>query len=565
MNGNSIWRKTSELDPRVYLILVFMGMFAIIGVFEIGRDLFLPYIGIWQVSLLTMVVVSASAAFIVFFPIRSLRTADARLETLLSGSPTLQFVIDTDHRIISWNRALEISTGIKASDVYGTKYPWRAVYPTQRPTLADLLVDGTIEQIPEWYKGQISKSLVIDGSYEATDFFPQIGKDGTWLYFTATPVRDNHGVLLGAVETLIDVTKRKRAEEALEANRFLLEDSMELAHMAYWEYDVPSGMFTFNDRFYALYGTTAEHEGGYRMSEEAYLKNFVHPEDIGLVQAAIADNPRGTPGKGTLSELVHRVIRSDGEVRYINACIRITRDETGRTIRFNGAAQDITEGKQAEIALKDGEERYRNVVEDQTEFISRFLPDGTHVFVNDAYCRYFGLNREDIVGHRFRPTIPAQDQERLKRFLTTLTQNHPIDTIEHCIIMPDGTIRWQRWSDRAIFDSSGTITEYQSVGQDITEQKQAEIALEESEARFLAFIKEASMRLKNPLEVVGGNLGSVVGDIDRGDVDCMDITLQLRLQIKNLEQIRSNIIELNKAIVDHSVGIPDASKKFLTE
>jgi len=131
--------------------------------------------------------------------------------------------------------------------------------------------------------------------------------------------------------------------------------------------------------------------------------------------------------------------------------------------------------------------------------------------------------------------------------------------------MPDGTIRWQRWSDRAIFDSSGTITEYQSVGQDITEQKQAEIALEESEARFLAFIKEASMRLKNPLEVVGGNLGSVVGDIDRGDVDCMDITLQLRLQIKNLEQIRSNIIELNKAIVDHSVGIPDASKKFLTE
>jgi len=439
MNGNSIWRKTSELDPRVSLILVFMGMFAITGMFELGRDLFLPYVGIWQTSLLTMVVVGASAAFIVFFPIRSLRTADARLDTLLSGSPTPQFVIDADHRIISWNRALEVSTGIKALEMYGTTYPWRAFYAAQRPTLADLLVDGTIEQLPEWYKGRITKSQLIDGSYEATDFFPQVGKDGTWLYFTAIPVRDDYGVLLGAVETLIDVTERKRAEEALEANRFLLEDSMELAHMAYWEHDVPSRMFTFNDRFYALYGTTAEHEGGYRMSEEAYLKNFVQPEDIGLVQAVLVANSSETQGMGTPSELEHRIIRRDGEIRYINACIRVTRDETGRTIRSNGATQDITE------------------------------------------------------------------------------------------------------------------------------RKQAEIALEESGARFLVFIKEAAMRLKNPLEVVEGNLGCVVGDIDRGDVIRRDIILQLRLQIKNLEQIRSNIIELNKAIVDRSGEISDASKKFLTE
>jgi PAS domain S-box-containing protein len=130
------------------------------------------------------------------------------------------------------------------------------------------------------------------------------------------------------------------------------------------------------------------------------------------------------------------------------------------------------------------------VVEDQTEFICRFLPDGTHVFVNDAYCRYFGLNREEIVGHRFRPTVPDEDRERMKRFFASLTPDHPIDSIEHRIIMPDGALRWQRWSDRAIFDPSGTVTEYQSVGLDISERKRAEEELRSAHEQLTASDEE---------------------------------------------------------------------------
>jgi PAS domain S-box-containing protein len=137
-----------------------------------------------------------------------------------------------------------------------------------------------------------------------------------------------------------------------------------------------------------------------------------------------------------------------------------------------------------EQALKESEERYRNVVEDQTEFISRCLPDSTHVFVNDAYCRYFGLKSDEILGHRFRPRIPGEDRDRVKQFFASLTPDHPVDVIEHRIIMPDGTIRWQRWSDRAIFDPSGKVTEYQSVGQDITDRKLEEQALHENEQRL---------------------------------------------------------------------------------
>jgi PAS domain S-box-containing protein len=128
-------------------------------------------------------------------------------------------------------------------------------------------------------------------------------------------------------------------------------------------------------------------------------------------------------------------------------------------------------------ALEESETRYRNVVEDQTEFICRFLPDGTHVFVNEAYCRYFGISREDIIGSRFSPDLLPEDREMVARTLSSLTPEHPVETIEQCIIMPDGNTRWQRWVDRAIFDPGGNLKEFQSVGRDITELKEREIAL----------------------------------------------------------------------------------------
>lgn len=140
-----------------------------------------------------------------------------------------------------------------------------------------------------------------------------------------------------------------------------------------------------------------------------------------------------------------------------------------------------------EDALAESEQRYRNVVEDQTEFISRFLPDGTHVFVNDAYCRYFGFWREEILGHRFKPAIFPEDRERVNLFFESLTPEHPVGTIQHRIVMPDKKVHWQEWSDRAIFNPDGTLLEYQSVGRDITEMKETEEALHEKESWFRSF------------------------------------------------------------------------------
>src|SRR5208337_949071 len=109
---------------------------------------------------------------------------------------------------------LEEYSGVKPEEVVGTDQQWKAFYSEQRPCLADLLVDEAIEKIPEWYKGKIRKSRFVKGAYEAVGFFPHLGKGGTWLYFTAAPVRNAKGTIIGAVETLVDITDQKLAKDA---------------------------------------------------------------------------------------------------------------------------------------------------------------------------------------------------------------------------------------------------------------------------------------------------------------------------------------------------------------
>jgi PAS domain S-box-containing protein len=158
---------------------------------------------------------------------------EVHLTSILEGTPLLQFVIDRDHRILSWNKTMEIYSGIKAASVVGTTDQWRAFYPRKRPVFADLLVDESIEHLPEWYEGKYRKSRLVDGAYEAADFFPLMGASGTWLFFTAAPIRDANGVMIGAVETMQDITDQKKAEEALkESNEqfltFIREAAMRL-------------------------------------------------------------------------------------------------------------------------------------------------------------------------------------------------------------------------------------------------------------------------------------------------------------------------------------------------
>jgi len=135
------------------------------------------------------------------------------------------------------------------------------------------------------------------------------------------------------------------------------------------------------------------------------------------------------------------------------------------------------EQKRLTEALKESEKQYRMVVEGQSEFIMRFLPDGTMVFANEAYCRYFEVSRDKLLMKNIFDTVPAERREDFSRHIRKLTSEHPASTADSHFIPGDGKIRWQRWQNRAIFNDEGELTEYLAVGRDITDQKNAENAL----------------------------------------------------------------------------------------
>jgi|GEM_PF-1283398 len=142
----------------------------------------------------------------------------------------------------------------------------------------------------------------------------------------------------------------------------------------------------------------------------------------------------------------------------------------------------------AKELLTDSERRYQTVVENQTEFICRFLPDLTMIFVNDAYCRYFGVPLKKVLGSRYHPDIPKEDRLKLEGLLLSLTPEHPVASLEHRIKMPDGTMRWIHWVDRAVFDSENNLTEYLSVGRDVTDLVESDQARSAAEKRaYLLF------------------------------------------------------------------------------
>jgi two-component system, NtrC family, sensor kinase len=155
-------------------------------------------------------------------PNRTDQTASA-LAPYFDASPVATFAIDADHAITHWNKACERTTGSAAADMIGTCDQWRPFYDTARPTLADLIVSGSTEEVIRTHYGKYRRSPLIAGAYEVEHFFPHLGAQGRWLFFSAAPLFDADGNVAGAVETLQDVTKRKEAEENLRSTQLELE------------------------------------------------------------------------------------------------------------------------------------------------------------------------------------------------------------------------------------------------------------------------------------------------------------------------------------------------------
>ncbi|MCD6353580.1 MAG: PAS domain S-box protein, partial [Proteobacteria bacterium] len=136
------------------------------------------------------------------------------LSQIMQGSTIPTFVINKDHTVTHWNKAIEKLTGNTAEEIVGTKMHWKAFYAEERPIMADLIVDQMQEEnLRKYYSDKGRKSSLIEGAYEAEDFFPNIGEGGRWLYFTGAPIEGPDGNIIGAIETLWDTTDTKLLQD----------------------------------------------------------------------------------------------------------------------------------------------------------------------------------------------------------------------------------------------------------------------------------------------------------------------------------------------------------------
>jgi PAS domain S-box-containing protein len=147
-----------------------------------------------------------------------------------------------------------------------------------------------------------------------------------------------------------EIDERKKAEEAFRKLSQKDEEALRIAHMGYWDLDLTTAQFTFNDQYYSLHGTTAEEAGGYIMSVEKFTSRYVHPDDAQLVGETIrriieANDPN------LQFQQEARILRTDGEPRDIIVWLRSEIDTQGRITKIRGVNQDITERKRAETEL----------------------------------------------------------------------------------------------------------------------------------------------------------------------------------------------------------------------
>jgi PAS domain S-box-containing protein len=229
-----------------------------------------------------------------------------------------------------------------------------------------------------------------------------------------------------------------------------------------------------------------------RSRESLYLDprswlEAVHPDDIERVLDALR-----SAGRAQFDE-EFRITRPDGEVRWVHDRVFPIRDEAGEIYRLAGIVEDITGRKIIEEALRESEQRYRSVVESQTELICRYLPDTTLTFVNDAYCRFFARTQDELIGTKFLDLIPESAREVARKHIESLVESPRVEIDEHEVMLPDGGIGWQQWVDHAILDSNVKVVEFQAVGRDITERKRIEEDRRDGEERLRLALEAGRM------------------------------------------------------------------------
>jgi len=427
----------------------------------------------------------------------ALLESEERLASIFRGSAIPAFVLDHTHRVILWNMALEKLTGFSAASMIGTDRHWEAFYNEKRPCMADLLLDGHLDRLADWYGNKWQKSKLLDEAYEATDFFRRLAPHGRWVRFTTAAVRDPRGKLIGAIETLEDITPQRQAEELLKLEHEL---SQQLAVLS----DSQEALRRILDIALGIEGLDCG--GIYLVNPDGSLEMTVHqglsPEFVSRVARLPADSPQaqvvagGKPVYGRHAELVNSQdeIRNREGLRAL-AVIPVLHQEHAIAV-INAASHvcdtipDLAREILETLALQLGDAIARIRAEEELRAERRLFmagpvivikwknqPDWPVEYVSPNIAAQFGHNARDLRSGavRYLDLLHPDDTPRILAEVTAHVDSGKIwYEQEYRLRRKDGEYRWVHDFTAVIRNAAGQITHFHGYIQDITDRRRNE-------------------------------------------------------------------------------------------
>lgn len=389
----------------------------------------------------------------------------------------------------------------------------KALESTPDLILTDIILEGDMDGIELASKAKAHEIPVIFLTTPVSKEIIQKAMETEPYGYLVKPFENTE--LKFAIENAIH---KKKVENELRWSDNRLKIGMDIGKMVYWEYDIEKDFFTFDDQFYALYGTSADKEGGNRMSSAEYANRFVPVEEQELVGIEVA-KALETDDPDFSSTIGHWMIRGDGERRFIIVRIRVRFDENGKKIGTRGVNQDITELKIAEDALAESDQRLKDIID--------FLPDATFtidtegrvISWNQAIEQMTGIWAEEMLGKgNYEYSLPFYrdrkpmlidlvnaSETEIRNYYSKFTRNGQVITAENEVnIRGKPIIIWGKAVP--LYDNKGKLVGAIETIRDVTDFRDAQKKLKKSLDEKEMLLKEIHHRVKNNLMVISSLL-----------------------------------------------------------